>query len=364
MPRNYLAALIILCFSIVCISCSKSTSENSIVTPPVTPPSDTTPTSPSKEWIVSTFAGSGDEGFEDGTGLSAKFKFPSCMSFDTSGNLFVGDGNFAVRKITPAGEVSTYAGRSIYDPPGLEYGNISGVQFDFANNLYIIDYSFIRQIKSPVETSIFTGSLQLNFIDGSPTQARFNIISDMAVDQANNIYVPDFDMQDSFRIREVDPSGFVTTLAITDNTGFPSVGGAVYYISSIAVDKIGNIYVTANGNCMIKKITPDGVASIFAGAGNIGFTDGKGQAAQFYNINGLAIDNDGNVWATDAGNNAVRKITPDGTVTTIAGGTAGFADGNKSQAKFNIPNSIAVDKNNVVYVSDMLNQRIRKLEYK
>jgi DNA-binding beta-propeller fold protein YncE len=134
------------------------------------------------------------------------------------------------------------------------------------------------------------------------------------------------------------------------------------------IDKVetdlGNIYVAANSNNIIKKITPQGVATVFAGAGDIGFTDGKGASAKFNLIVGLAIDAFGNLWVADRGNNNIRKITKDGTVTTIAGGNEGYADGEGAQAQFYSPYGIAVDKNGVVYVSEMGNNRIRKIEYK
>ncbi|HVX49910.1 MAG TPA: SBBP repeat-containing protein [Chitinophagaceae bacterium] len=354
--RYLLSASLILLASFTFISCSKQ--NNSPVTPP-----DTTATP--EKWMVSTFAGSGETGTQDGDSTSAQFHYPTGIAFDSHGNLFVADlFNFNIRKITPGRKVTTYAGRDVHDSVGLEYGNIYGLRIDGNDNMYVIDYSFIRKVESPLKSEIFAGTLDVDFKDGADTSARFNLIAKMAIDAGNNIYVPDYDMQYYFKIRKVSPAAVVSTLNITDNTGFPSNGSASGgYLAAIAVDNDGNIYVTGNGNNLIKKITPDGVATVFAGAGNIGFRDGKGSDAQFNNIAGLATDASGNVFVVDGSNNAIRKITPDGTVTTIAGtGAAGFADGDGKSAKFYNPSDIVVDKKGNLYVSDSHNNRIRKLE--
>jgi sugar lactone lactonase YvrE len=324
-----------------------------------------------KTWVVSTFAGSAEAGSNDGTGASAQFDLPQGLTIDDEGNLFVGDTkNKNIRKITTDGKVTTYAGSSIYEKPGEEFGNIYGLCVDHTGRLFIDDYfTFIREIKSPMENSIFAGSYtSSSYKDGPDTSARFNLTANMAVDAQNNIYVPDFTLEDSLRIRKVSSTGMVTTLPVNDETGYPDIGTPnVHYLSAIAVDKAGNLYISGNGNCLIKKITPDGQATVFAGDGSIGLKDGKGRAAKFFNISALAADNAGNIWVSDASNQAIRMITPDGDVTTIAGGgpsTAGFADGDKTSARFNYPNGIAVTKDGVVYVADLLNNRIRKIEYK
>jgi sugar lactone lactonase YvrE len=354
--RYLLCAILILSVSPVFFSCSKQDA------PPVTPP-DTT-AAPEK-WIVSTFAGSGEAGKLDGDSTDAQFYIPEDIAFDSHGNLFVADlFNFNIRKITPQKKVTTYAGRDVHDSVGLEYGNIYGLRIDGNDHMYVIDYSFIRKVESPFKSSMFAGTLGVNFKDGPDTSARFNLIAKFAIDVHNNIYVPDYNMQYKFRIRKVTPAAVVSTLNITDNTGFPSdaspSGG---YLSAITVDNKGNIYVTANGNNLIKKITPDGEATVFAGAGNIGFKYGKGSNAQFNNISGLATDASGNVFVADGNNSAIRKITPDGTVTTIAGnGVIGFADGEGKDARFYQPFDIAVDAKGAIYVSDQKNNRIRKIE--
>lgn len=128
----------------------------------------------------------------------------------------------------------------------------------------------------------------------------------------------------------------------------------------IAVDAIGNLYVADSANNRIRKITPDGLVSTLAG-GNLGFADGIGSEALFKYPTGVAVDANGNVFVADMQNNAIRKITPNGTVTTIAGGTFGNADGIGILAQFSAPYGIAIDNNGSIYIADRENSRIRKI---
>ena len=130
----------------------------------------------------------------------------------------------------------------------------------------------------------------------------------------------------------------------------------------IAVDVAGNIYVTDCGNNIIRKFTPDGQATTLAGSGAAGSANGKGAAASFNYPYGIAVDGSGNVYIADSGNNLIRKITPDGTVSTLAGsGATGSADGNAATASFGFPMALAVDANGNVYVADYYYDLIRKV---
>ena len=130
----------------------------------------------------------------------------------------------------------------------------------------------------------------------------------------------------------------------------------------IALDDSGNIYVADTGNHRIRKITPSGVVTTIAGDGTAGFADANGTSAKFNNPAGVTVDSDSNIYVTDEGNNRIRKITPSGVVTTIAGdGTAGFADANGTSAKFNSPHGIAVDSSKNLYVTDRGNHSVRKI---
>ena len=346
-------------------ACNKNSTVPTPTPTPIPTPTPPPPT-PSKKWIVSTVAGSTTPGFIDGDSTQVHFNNAQGILTDNHGNLFVGDqGNASIRQVTYAGHVTTYAGKNIGKPTPL-FGNIYSLVRNSQGDFYTIEYSLIRKITSPTNSAVFSGSLSVNYLDGTGANAAFNLIGNMAIDNQDNIFLPDFDMSDNFRLRKVTPAGVVSTLTLQDNTGFPSNGLPDYhYLYSIAVDASGNIYVTGNGNCLIKKVDPAGNVTILAGAGDIGFKDGKGNLAKFNTILGMTCDASGNLWVSDGGNHAIRKVTPDGTVSTIAGkGVMGYSDGDNTKALFKYPFGITVDNTGVVFVMDNGNNRVRKLEYK
>jgi formylglycine-generating enzyme required for sulfatase activity len=162
----------------------------------------------------------------------------------------------------------------------------------------------------------------------------------------------------------------VTTLAGSGTAAFADGQGTAASFSApskIAVDKIGNIYVSDSWNNKIRKITPSGIVTTIAGSGSFGFSDGQGALARFANPNGVAVADSGNIYVADSYNNRIRKITPDGNVTTLAGsgdtGASGmaFSDGLGAAARFAYPIDLYVDKNENIYVADMFNGRIRKI---
>jgi hypothetical protein len=339
--------LVSLCFT----ACVKSAAPNTTSTKDSTShPDSTTP----KTWYVSTFAGSGTAGFADG--------------IDPQGNLVVGDlGNQRIRKISPTRQVTTWtddsiANLSLTDNTRPVFGNIFGIVVDSKSNIYDIDYSLVRQFSSPATGTIFAGQMLIGYKDSIGTYADFNIIMHLAIDRQDNIYLPDYDMSNVSHIRKITPAGVVSTLSLQDNTGVSGNStGTLWYDYAITVDSTGNIYVGSNGNTMIKKITPQGVVSVFAGS-TMGLLDGKGTAAMFGSVSDMACDAAGDVWVVDGVNSAIREVTPDGTVTTIAGGGGlNFADGPARQAFFHYPSGIAVAKDGTVYVVDNGNNRIRKI---
>lgn len=342
-------------------ACSKSGTETPKKVPdPPTPPVHV------KEWVVSTLAGSSTAGFTDGDSTQAQFNNLQAIVADNNGNLFVGDvGNVSIRLVTYSGHVTTYAGKNLSSPDPA-FGNIYGITRDTNGNLYTVEYNLIRKISSATVSSVFAGTLTSLVIDGTGTKAGFNIIQNMAMDKAGNIFIPDYDMHDNSILRKLTPDGVVSTVTLLDNTGIGDYSTPeIHYDHAITIDPSGNIYTTGAGNCMIKKTDPSGNVTSFAGTADLGFTDGKGTTARFGSIVGMTCDASGNLFVIDSINQAIREVNPDGTVTTIAGsGAMGYADGKGKKALFKFPFGITVDNAGVLYVTDSGNNRIRRLEYK
>ena len=318
------------------------------------------------EGLVSTLAGS-TEGFRDGSGTLAQFSYPTDVAVDAAGNVYVADeSNNLIRKITPEGLVSTLAGSIWGFRDGLgrsaQFNKPSGVTVDTSGNVYVADYSNhrIRKITPEGLVSTLAGSTR-GFRDGLGTSVEFNRPSGVALDAAGNVYVAD---SDNHRIRKITPEGVVSTLA-GSTQGFRDGDGRsaeFSYPSDVAVDAEGNVYVADEYNHRIRKITPEGVVSTLAGS-IWGFRDGLVTSAQFNGPTGVAVDAEGNVYVADLFNDRIRKITPEGVVSTLAGSTEGFRDGIGRSAQFDKPTGVAVDAAGNVYVADEFNNRIRRIEW-
>jgi sugar lactone lactonase YvrE len=318
---------------------------------------------------VSTLAGS-TLGFAEGQGSAARFKNPYGVAVDASGNVYVGDdGNHRIRKITSGGLVSTLAGSGVAgfaDGQGTaaQFYLGAGVTIDASGNVYVADQgnSRIRKITPAGLVTTLAGSATYGFAEGQGSDARFADPTGVAVDAAGNVYVAD---KTNFRIRKITPGGLVSTLA-GGTVGFVDGQGTAarfYYPYGVGVDATGNVYVADADNHSIRKITPGGLVTTLAGSGAAGFADGQGSVAQFNFPSGVAVDNSGNVYVADNFNHRIRKITPGGLVTTLAGGAAGFADGQASVAQFNRPYGITLDALGNIYIGDTFNNRIRKIAF-
>jgi sugar lactone lactonase YvrE len=209
---------------------------------------------------------------------------------------------------------------------------------------------------------VLAGSGRAGFADGAGAAAQFNIPHGVAVDGEGNFIVAD---QSNHRVRKIAPDGTASTLAGSAIAGFADGDGAAaqfYNPYGVAVDGEGNVIVSDKSNNRVRKIAPDGTVSTLAGSGRAGCTDGAGAAAQFNSPLGVAVDGEGNAIVADAGNERLRKITPDGTVSTLAeSGIQGFADGAGEAAQFNCPYGVAVDGEGIVIVADYSNNLVRKI---
>lgn len=221
-------------------------------------------------------------------------------------------------------------------------------------------------VDSPLVVSTLAGQvLTTGSADGTGTSAQFSYPSGVAIDSSGNIYIADFNND---TIREITPGGVVTTpygaAGTAGSTNGTGTAARFNTPNSVAIDSANNIYVADSGNSTIRKITSAGVVSKLAGrAGSTGSTDGTGSAARFNNPQAVAVDAAGNVYVADTGNETIRKITPAGVVTTLAGkaGSAGYADGTGTAALFNGPASVAVDSAGNVFVADIYNFVVRKI---
>ena len=197
--------------------------------------------------------------------------------------------------------------------------------------------------------------------DGAAAQSRFSDPFGIAVDPRGTVFVADGG--DSNRIRRVNRDGTVSTFA-GGREGYADGAGpaaAFHTPSALALDRLGNLYVADTGNHAIRKIAPDGSVTTLAGNGQPGDADGKGAAARFHAPVGLAVDKHGNVYVADTYNDRIRRITPDGLVSTLAGARPGNADGPAINAAFDTPSAIAVGKDGSLFVADTGNNAIRRI---
>lgn len=319
---------------------------------------------------VSTFAGNGTLGAVNGTAEKASFSNLMDVAADSAGNIYVADSrNNLIRKVSPDGVVTTLAGSG---KQGSEDGKGISASFFFpaaltadANGVvYVADThnSLIRKISPDGTVITIAGRLTPEAAKYRDTVIKLDNPYGIAVDDKGNVFVADWERD---MIKKISPDGKMTAFAGNGEKGAKDGQGAAatfYLPEGLALDHTGNLYVADCYNNMIRKITPDGLVSTFAGHALKGAKDGKGKAASFSHPDGLAVDHAGNVYVADVGNNKIRKITPDGVVTTIAGtGMHGGANGPGKTASFYRPFGVTVDKTGNIYVADYQNNLIRKI---
>ena len=323
---------------------------------------------------VSTFAGSAGTGIGDGVGTAVPIGFPVGLAADRKGNLyFTAEIRHSVRKISGSGIVSTLAGATLTfgylddTSTTARFVRPTGMVLDSAGNIYVGEYGHLIRKISPngIVTTIAGNPIIGTSADGDSTSASFRNPYGITIDASGNLYVAD---RDDNLIRKIDTNKRVTTIAgVGSVAGFINTAANLGYAlfdkpAGIAVDIAGNLLITDQGNHVIRKIDPSGIVTTFAGTGTAGNTDGSLTTASFNSPEGIAIDPGGNLYIADRGNHSIRKITPAGIVSTIAGtGSAGYLDGSDISAKFFAPAGLALDAQGNLYVSDHDNARIRKI---
>jgi uncharacterized protein (TIGR03437 family) len=337
---------------------------------------------PATSQTITTFAGNGIAGYA-GDGAEAvlsPLNSPKGMAIDPAGNVYIADSeNFRVRKVNASGLMSTYAGNGVYGFSGdggqavnASISDILSVALDAAGNLYVADSSNrrIRKITpGGIITTIAGTGVQGYSGDGGPAvSALLGRPVAVAVDAGGNLYYVDSVDQ---CVRRINAAGIISTVAGNGVQAFSGDGGQATAASlafplGMAFDSAGNFYVADANNNRIRMVTPGGIISTVAGDATEGFS-GDGGPAVNASINipsDVAVDGAGNLYIADAGNNRIRKITPAGVISTIAG-TAdnGFSGdgGSPTLAMLNHPWSVTVSSSGAVYIGDDLNFRVREI---
>jgi sugar lactone lactonase YvrE len=336
--------------------------------------------SPTTGNIITTVAGNGSDGYggDGGPSTQAMLSIPWAVAADASGNLYIADsGNHRVRRIDTSGIITAIAGGGYGSDGGpaveADLGYPSGVTMDSSGNLYIADSGShrIRKVDSDgiITTIAGSGSEGYGGDNGPATEALLDNPMGVAVDAAGNLYIADMF---NHRIRKVDPNGIITTVAgsgipgsyIVDGT--PATQAMLQYPEGVAVDTSGNLYIAAAGNDRILKVNSNGIITIAAGNGSTDYGGDGGPATEAM-LNwpgGVVVDASGNVYIADSGNNLIRKVDANGIITTVAGtGDSGYSgDGGPAPlAMLNYPQGVALDAPGNLYVADCLNNRIRKV---
>ena len=340
---------------------------------------------------ITTIAGTGEYGFSGngGRAAAARLAFPTGVAVDSAGNLYIADtGNRRIRKLTPVGgstppnptgTIDTVAGtgRSGFSGDGGPATDAQlyipyDVAVDGAGNLYIADtYNHrIRKVDSSGVITTFAGTGESGFSYGGPAAAaRLAFPTGVAVDSAGNLYIAD---SGNHRIRKVDATGTITTIAGTGQRGFYGDGGpateaALRWPSDMARDGAGNLYISDSGNQRIRKVDSTGTIDTVAGTGRFGFSGdgGPATAAQLWNPRSVVVDHAGNLYIADSQNHRIRKVDSTGTIDTVAGTRErGFSgDGGPATAAWlDHPTGVAVDSAGNLYIADYSDHRIRKVD--
>jgi sugar lactone lactonase YvrE len=322
--------------------------------------------------IITTIAGNNLSGYSaDGiAATTSKLNFPTGLTVDGSGNIIIADrDNFRVRKVSPAGIIATIAGIGIpsyFGDNGPATGAIlnepSAVAIDAAGNIFIADQynHVIRKINTSGVIARFAGSASNGFSGdmGQATASQLSYPSGVAVDPGGNVYIADYT---NSRIRKVNTSGIISTIAGKNTEGYSGDGGAataaeLNHPYAVMADATGNVFFSDCGNNCVRKISPSGIITTIAGNGNPAFSGdgGPATAARLCSPKSILKDAGGNIYIADSGSSRIRRINPSGIITTFAGG---FGDGGPATANSLNPLGLMADVAGNIFVSDADNMR-------
>ena len=330
--------------------------------------------------IITTVAGNGTQGYsgDGGQAINAQLNGPVGVAIDAASNIYIADDfNYRLRKVSPSGVITTVAGSGGFGFAGdggpatdAQLRLVLGVAVDPSTGaLYAADYNRVRKI-SPAGV-ITTAAGDGGNGDGGAAINATLAASGLALDPAGNLYIAD---STNRRVRKVSTNGIISTVAGNGNLlsyfdsgdGGPATNATLFQPSRVAADAVGNIYIS--GRYAIRKVSASGIITTIAGNGTQGYSGDGGSAinAQLsYPFDyGIAVDNAGNLYIADAGNQRVRKVSPSGIITTIAGnGGQGFSgDGGPAKsASLSSPAAVALDGAGNIYIEDQGNARIRRV---